>query len=83
MDNEITLSLSRVVLHAIRHCCVKRLANYHHLELPKEFYDEVGSEMVDLFELRLSQWNFETPPAVKGTSSGWKCAKAAQQRGRD
>lgn len=82
MDKEITLSLSRVVMQAIRHCCLKRLANYHHLHLPKEFYNEVGTEMVDLFELRLSQWKLETPPADTGTPSGWRDTKAARQRGR-
>ena len=82
MSNEITQSLSRVIHQAIRHCCTKRLAGYQSIELPKEFYDEVGSEMITLFEMRLAQWQGKTPPTGMGTHSDYAGAKPSRQRGR-
>ena len=82
MDSEITRSLLRVIHHAIRHCESKRLADYKDLSLSSEFVNDVGGEMVDLFEQRLAQWKKRSPPAGSGASSDFHGGRPARQRGR-
>ena len=82
MDSEITRSLLRVIHQAIRHCESKRLADYKEISLSPEFVNEVGAEMVDLFEQRLAQWKNRTPPPTSGALSGLDGGKNARQRGR-
>lgn len=82
MESEITRSLLRVIHQAINHCESKRLMDYKGTTLSPEFVNEVGGEMVDLFEQRLAQWRHKTPPAGSGTSSGFHSGRSARQRGR-
>jgi hypothetical protein len=82
MESEITRSLLRVIHQAIKHCETKRLADYKEILLSPEFVNEVGGEMVDLFEQRLAKWKDRTPPAGAGASSGFHGGRSARQRGR-
>lgn len=82
MESEITRSLLRVIHQAIRHCESKRLADYKDVLLSPEFVNEVGGEMVDLFEQRLARWKNRTPPPASGALSGFNGGRSARQRGR-
>ncbi len=82
MNSETTRSLSRIIHQTLRHCESQRLVDYDDVPLTAAFVDEVGSEMVDLFERRILELKRKTPPGGPGASSGWFDGKASRQRGR-
>lgn len=82
MNIEMTQSLSRLIHQAMRHCQSKRLVDYDHIPLTKDFVDTVGTEMVDLFEQRILELEKKTPPAGSGASSGSFGGRPSRQRGR-
>lgn len=82
MNTEITRSLSRVIYSALQHCRNQRLVDYDNIPLTADFVDEVGSEMVDLFERRILELERKTLPAGSGASSGSFRSRPSRQRGR-
>lgn len=83
MESEINPSLLRIIHLTIRHCESNRLADLKNISLSLEFVNEVGVEMVDLFEQRLNEWSNRTPPAEPEASAGLSEGKSARQRGRN
>ena len=82
MNIEMTQSLSRLIHQAMRHCQSKRLVDYNHIPMTQDFVNTVGTEMIDLFERRITELEKKTPPAGSGASSGSFGDRSSRQRGR-
>ena len=82
MNTETNKSLSRIIHQTITHCQRQRLVDYDHVAITPEFVNEVGAELVDLFERRIAEFEKKTPPTKVGASSGWFGGKSPRQRGR-
>ncbi len=82
MEPEINKSYSRIVSLVILHANRFRLASFSAENIDEKSINDLGREMIDLFELRSAELKKKTPPAGSSASSDWHAGTTARQRGR-